>query len=89
MSAGLQKRGAKASDASSMKPTKKGPKIVRAIPVFNVSGVKEARAPTKPTMAKVEKMIQYRTFPPHLTIAPAHTWPSAVELATVEESQPP
>lgn len=88
MSCALQKSGARARDASSMKPTKKGPRMVRATPVFLSEGVSEARAATKPTMEKVEKMSQYRTFPPQRTMPPAQIWPRAVEAPTVHESQP-
>lgn len=88
MSWAAQKRGARAKDANSMKPTKNGPRIVRAIPVFLSDGVSEANAATKPTMAKVEKISQYRTFPPQRTIKPAQICPSAVEEATVQDNHP-
>ena len=83
ISEGAQNKGASASATSSMKPTKKGPMIVKAMPTFLVSGVRDARAVMKPTMAKDENIIHSLMLPPHLTIKPAATEPKAVAEATV------
>lgn len=83
ISSGLQKRGAKAKAANSMKPTKKGPMIVKAMPILFVLGVREAQEETKATMPNAEIMSQYRVFPKALISPPAATWPSAVAADTV------
>ena len=71
MSEALQNKGARASDASSINPTKKGPNMVNAIPMFSELGVNAANDEMNPTMASAERMSQYRIFPPYRTMANA------------------
>ena len=83
ISSALQKRGARERAASSMKPTKKGPMMVKAMPMFLVDGVREAHEETKETMPKAERMSQYRVLPKTRIKPPAAICPSAVAAETV------
>jgi hypothetical protein len=83
ISSGLQKSGARDNAASSMNPTKKGPMMVKAMPMFLVLGVSEAHDDTKATMPNAERMSQYRVFPNTLINPPAAICPSAVAADTV------
>lgn len=71
ISSALQKRGAKDKAASSIKPTKKGPKMVKAIPRSLVLGVNDAHEETKATIPNAERMSQYRVLPNSLIKPPA------------------
>lgn len=83
ISSGLQNSGASESAASSMKPTKKGPMMVNAMPLPFVAGVSDAHDDTKATMPKAERMSQYRVLPKNFMSPPAAIWPSAVAAETV------
>jgi hypothetical protein len=66
-----------------MKPTKNGPKMVKAIPMAFVDGVNEAQADTKATMPSAENISQYLVLPKTLIKPPAATCPRAVAADTV------
>lgn len=83
ISSALQKSGARDRAANSMKPTKKGPRMVKAMPIFLVLGVKDAHEETKATMPKADRISQYRVLPKNLISPPAQICPRAVAAETV------